>query len=110
MGECINPAFHTRVVIERVAVEVTEFRGVPLWSGASKGCSDVGFDEGSATESDEALKTLHKQDDVPIVYVFSYQDYFTFSVCSVKVGVEVSQVGLIPPFCFRQGVVDRICL
>ena len=29
-GESINPAFHAWVVIKRVAVEVAEFRGIPL--------------------------------------------------------------------------------
>lgn len=30
MGESINPAFPTWVVIEHIVVEVAEFRGVPL--------------------------------------------------------------------------------
>lgn len=28
--ECINPAFYAQIVIERIAVKVAEFRGVPL--------------------------------------------------------------------------------
>ena len=30
MGESINSAFHTWVVIERIAVEIAESRGVPF--------------------------------------------------------------------------------
>lgn len=54
---------------------------------------------------------LYKKHNVSIVYVFSYQNYLTFSMCPIKVGVEVAQVGLILPFCcgFWQGVAIRIC-
>lgn len=69
--ESINSVLYTWVVIERVAVEVTELRGVLLQGRALEGCSDVGFDEGSVLEGDEALKMLHKEHDVPIIYVFS---------------------------------------
>ena len=48
-------------------------------------------------ESDKTLKTLYKEYDIPIVYIFFYQDYFTFSMYPVKVGVKVAQVGLISP-------------
>lgn len=30
MGKSINPAFHACVVIERIAVNITELRGIPL--------------------------------------------------------------------------------
>ena len=36
MGESVDPALHSRVVVEGVAVKVAEFRGVPLQGGASK--------------------------------------------------------------------------
>ena len=100
MGECINPALHARVVIERVAIEITELRGVPLHGGALEGYGNVGFDKGSVLDGDKALKTLHKEDNILIVNVLSYQDYLTFSMCPIKVGVNVSQVGLIPSFCY----------
>lgn len=99
MGEGINSALHAWVVIERVAVKVAELRVVPLEGGVSEKCGNIGLDECSTLKSHEALKTLHKEDDIPIVHVFSYRHYRTFSVCSIKVGVEVAQVGLIPPFC-----------
>lgn len=63
------------------------------------GCSDVGLDEGGASESDEVLETLHKEHDVLIVHVFLYQYYLTLPVYLIEVEVEVSQVCLIPPFC-----------
>lgn len=30
MGECINSAFHAQIVIEHVAVKITEFKDIPL--------------------------------------------------------------------------------
>ncbi len=72
MGEGINPALYARVVIERVVIEVAELRGVSLESGALEEYGDVGFDKGSVLEGHEALKTLHEEDDIPILYVFSY--------------------------------------
>lgn len=75
-----------------------------------EGCSNVGLDKSSASESDEALKTLHKEHNVPIVYVFPHRNYLTFSVCPVEVGVNVAQVGLISPlYCIlRQEVGSRV--
>lgn len=58
-------------------------------------CSDVGFDEGSALESDEALKMLYKEYDVLIVHVFSYQNYLPLVVWPIKLRVEIAQVGLV---------------
>lgn len=72
MGESINPAFYTRVVIERVAVKVAELRGILFEGRVLKGCGNVGLDQDSASEGHEALKTLHKEDDVPVVHVFPY--------------------------------------
>ena len=46
MGECIDPVFHSWVVVEGIAVKVAEFRGIPLKGGALKGCGNVGFDKG----------------------------------------------------------------
>ena len=73
MEESINPALYARVVIERIAVEVTKLGSVPFEDGASERCGNIGFDKDSASEGYEALKTLHKEDDVLVVYVFSYQ-------------------------------------
>lgn len=72
MGEGINPAFYARIVIGYVAVEVTEFRGRSLKSRALEGCGNVCFDKSSTLESHETLKMLHKEDDVPMIHVFSY--------------------------------------
>ncbi len=101
MGEGINPTLYAQVVIECVVVEVAELRGVPFKSGALEGCSNIGFDKNSTSESHEGLKTVHKEDDVPVVYIFSYRHYLTISECSIEVGVEVAQVGLALPLCYN---------
>lgn len=101
IGESINPAFPTWVVIERIAVEVAEFKDVQLEGGILEKCSNIGFHEGNASESDEALKTLYKKYDVLIVYVFSYQNHLTLVVCPIELGVEVAQVGLVLSLCQR---------
>lgn len=100
MEEGINLAFHAQVVIKRVAVKVSELRDVSLEGGASERCDNVGFDKSSASKSHKALKTLHEDDHVPVIHVFSYQHYLTFSVYPNEVGVKVAQVGLILPFCY----------
>lgn len=98
MGKSINPALYTWVVIKCITVEVAELRGVPLEGGASEGYSNVSFDKGSISESHQALKILHKEDDILIVHIFFYQYYLTFFVYSIEMGFEVAQIGLIPPF------------
>lgn len=95
MEKSINSAFLVWVVIERVTIKLAKLRDVPLQGGVLDKCDNVGFDKGSVSKNYEVLKTLHKKHDVSMVYVFSYQNYLTLSVCSIKVGVEVSQIGLI---------------
>ena len=99
MGEGVDPALYSRVVVEGVAVEVAEFRGVPLQGGASEGRGNVGFYKGSPLEGDQALKTLDKQHHVPVVNILANQHYFALAIGSIKVGVEVAQVGLILSLC-----------
>ena len=99
MGEGIDPALHSRVVVEDVAIKVAEFKGIPLQSGASEGRGDVGFYKGSSLESDQALETLDKQHYVPVVNVLANGYYFAFAMSSIEVGVEVAQVGLILSLC-----------
>ena len=99
MGENVNPALHARVVIERVVVKVAQFWRVPLQGGASQGRGDVGLDEGSSSESHQALKVLHKKHDIPVVYILPYWDYLTFSIRPIEVKVDVAQVGLVLPLC-----------
>lgn len=72
MGEGINPAFYARVIIEHVAVEVAELKGVPFESRALERFDYIGFDEGSASEGHKALKTLYEEDNVFVIYVFPY--------------------------------------
>lgn len=84
MRESINPVFHTWVIIKRVVVKVDKFGGVSLEDGALKGSSNVGFYESNALESDEALKMLYKKHDVPIVYVFFYQNYLILPCALLK--------------------------
>lgn len=36
MRECVDPALHSRVIVESVAVKVAEFKGISLQGGASK--------------------------------------------------------------------------
>lgn len=100
MRECMNPALYPWIVIEHISTKVAKFRGVPLQGGALERFANIGFDKGSASESYKALKTLHKEQNVLIIDVFSYQHYPTFSVCPIKVRVEIAQVGLIPSFCY----------
>lgn len=90
IGESINPALYTRVIIERVVVKVAELRGVPLKDGALERCGNVSSDKGSVSEGHKALKTLHKEADIPVIYVFFYQYYFTLSIYSIEVGVKIA--------------------
>lgn len=96
MGERINPVFYANIVIERITVKVAEIKDVPLQGKAWERCSNIGFDKGNTSESDKALKMLHKKHNVSIVYVFSHQNYLILSVCSVKIRVEVAQIVLFP--------------
>ncbi len=99
MGEGVDPAFHAQVVIEGIAVKVAKFRGVPLQDRALKGCSNVGFDKSRSLEGYQALKMLDKEHYIPVINIFIHRHYLTFPVRSIEVGIEVAQVGLIPPLC-----------
>lgn len=48
--EGVDSAFHAQVVVKGIAVEVAELKAVPLQSGASKGCGNVGFDKSRSFE------------------------------------------------------------
>lgn len=110
MREDIDPALHSRVIVEGVAVKVDEFRDIPLHDGALKERGDVGFYKGSRLEADQALETLDKQHHVFVVNILANRHYFAFAMGSIEVGVEVAQVGLILYLCcgFWQGVATRI--
>lgn len=95
MKESINPVFHAKVVIECITVKVAKFRDIPLYGRALKGYNNIGFHKNSASENDKVLKTLYKEQNIPIIDVFLYQNYLTFFVCLIKIGVKVAQVGLI---------------
>lgn len=41
-------------------------------------------------ESNKAPKTLYEEHNVSIVDIFSYQNYLVFSICFIKVGVEIA--------------------
>lgn len=90
MEEDINLVLHAWVIIERIAVEVAKLKDVPLESGASEGYGNVGFDKDNISESYEALKMLHKEDNIFIVYIFSYWHYLTFSVYPIEMEVKVA--------------------
>lgn len=90
MQEIINLALYAQVVIEHIAIEVAKFRDVLLWDKALKRCSNVGLDKDSVWENDKVLKMLYKEHNFPIVYVSSYQNYVTFSICPVKMGIKVA--------------------
>lgn len=60
MKKGVDSVFYSRVVVEDIAVKITEFRGVLLQGGVSKRCGNIGFYKGSSFESDQALKTLDK--------------------------------------------------
>lgn len=90
MEECINLVFHAWVVIKCVAIEVAELKGIPLQGGALKRCGNVGLDKGSASKDDEALKTLYKEHNIPIIHVSIYQNYFIFSVYPIKVRIKIT--------------------
>ena len=96
MGKGIDPAFHARVVVEGVAVEVAELRGVPLKSGASKGCGNVGFHKGNPFEGDQVLEALDKQYHVPVVNVLANLNYLAFTMRFIEMGVKIAEIRLIP--------------
>lgn len=98
MGKDVDPAFYARVVVEDITVEITEFRSVPFQSGTSEWRRDIDFYEGDAPKRDETLKSLYKEYNIPIVDIFTYRNYLAFFVGLIKVGIEVVEVGLIPPF------------
>ena len=99
MGEGVNLAFYAWVVIEGIAIEVTELKGIPLMSGVSIECGKVGFNKGRSLEDYQALKMLDNEHYVLVINFFAHKYYLIFLVHPIKVGVEVAQVGLISPLC-----------
>ena len=90
MGEGVDPAFYAQVVVEGIAVKVSELRSILLQGGALKRCGNVGFDKGRSLEGYQALKMLDKEHYVPIINVFAYRYYLIFPVCPIKVGVKIA--------------------
>lgn len=88
--EGTNSALHTWVIIGRVMVKLTKLRDIPFQDRALEGYNNVGLDKGSISESDQALKMVYKDYNISIIYIFSYQNYLTFFICSIKVGVKVA--------------------
>lgn len=80
MGECINPAFHARVIVEGITVKFDQFRDIPLQDKASKGRSNVSFDKSSSLEGHKALEILDKEHYVSIINVFIHKHYLAFSI------------------------------
>ena len=52
IGERIDSALHTGIIIQRVPVKITKLRGIPFQSGASNRSSDIDFYQGGFLESD----------------------------------------------------------
>lgn len=111
MGEGIDLTFHAQVIIEGIAIEVAELKGIPLQDGASKGCGNVDFDKDRSLEDYQALKALNEEHYVLVINIFVYQYYLTFSVHSIKIGVKVAQIGLVLSLRqdFWQGVSTKEC-
>lgn len=100
----VDPALHAQVVVEGVAVEIAELRGVPFQGKATEWSGYVGFHQASPSEYDETLYLLDEQDHIPIVYFFSYRYNLPISVCSIKVWVKISKLGLILSFILWRGL------
>lgn len=98
MGECIDPTLYARVVVEGIAVKVTEFRNILLQGGVSKGCNDIGFDKGHSLKGYQALEMLNKGHYVLIINFFAYRHYFVFSMLFIEMRVEVAKIRLLPAF------------
>ncbi len=90
MEEGIDLGFHTRVIVKGIAIEVTKLRIVPLQSGASKGCRNIGFDKSHFLEGYQALKMLDDKYYVSEINVFAHRHYLTLPVRLIKVGVKVA--------------------
>lgn len=72
MGECVDLAFYARVIVEGIVVKVPELRGVPFKGGILEGCCNIGFHQSNVSESDEVLKTLHKEYNVFIIHILPH--------------------------------------
>lgn len=71
IGEGVDPTLHSRIVVEGIAVEVAEFRGISFQDGVLEGRGDVGFYKGSILEGDQALEMLDKQHYILIINIFA---------------------------------------
>lgn len=86
----INPAFHTRVVVEGIMVEIAKLRDVPLQGGALKRCGNISFDKSRSLEGYQALKTLDKEQYVLVINVFTHKYYLTFPMCLIEIRIKVA--------------------
>lgn len=86
----INLALHTWIVVEHIAVKVTEFKYVLFKGRTLEKCSNVGLNKGCGSEGHKVLKMMYKEHNVPIVHVFFYRYYLSLSICYIEVRVEVS--------------------
>lgn len=82
MGEWIDLVFHIRVIVEGIAVEVTEFKSVSLQGRTKEWSGYVGFHQASSSEYDETLYLLDKQNHIPIIYFFPI-DMTSSSPCAL---------------------------
>lgn len=68
----VVPVLTARVVVEGIAVEITEVRGIPFYGETLKWRCNVDFHEGGISKCDKTLKMVHKEYDVSIVNIFTY--------------------------------------
>ena len=98
MGVCVDPALHARVVVEGIAVKVTEFRGVPFQNRALKRCDNVGFNKSRFLEGYQSLETLDEEHYVLVINVFAHRHYLVFSMCFIEMRFELAEIRLILSF------------
>lgn len=98
MGKSVYLTLHTRVVVEGIAIIVTEFRDVSFQGRVSKRCGKFDLNKQSFFEVHKILEIPDKEHYDFIVNVFAYRYYPAFSMESIKMWVEITKICLIPPF------------
>lgn len=92
IGKGVDPAFYTRVVVEGVAVEVAEFKSIPLKGRALKRRGNASFHKNSPLKDNQVLGTLDKQHHVLIVNVLTNQYYLAFTMHFIEMRVKIAKI------------------
>lgn len=79
-------------------LQIVELQCIPFQSKTKEQYKDICFNKGGNSEGDKVLETLNKKYYISIVYIFSDQNYLTFSIYIIMIKVEVAKVSLISSF------------